>query len=109
MRDKVTLLAGNHLIQPTVTERLLGCNIHQGLKWKQQVLTNDSYLNCQLTSCLYALKKIATNATFKTRLKAAIRLVLINFPHFWYHGGSFFNLVLAYLINKPIGCMLIFD
>ena len=71
MRDKVTLLAGNHLIQPTVIERLIGCNIHQGLKWKQQVLTNDSYINFQRTSCLYALKKIATNANFKTSLTAA--------------------------------------
>ena len=32
IRGAVSLVAGNHVLHPTETEKLLGCNIHQNLK-----------------------------------------------------------------------------
>ena len=49
---------------------LLGCHIHQRMKWKEHVLTNKGSLIRQLTSQVNALRKLAVNATFKTRLMA---------------------------------------
>ena len=40
-RDEVTLQAGEHLIRPTKTEKLLGGNICENLKWREHLLDND--------------------------------------------------------------------
>ena len=39
-RQDVYLQAGDHLILPTSTEKLLGCNIHHNLKWKEHLQGN---------------------------------------------------------------------
>ena len=71
LRGQVQLTAGQHIIAPSQTEKLLGCHIHQGLKFKEHILSNEKSLIRQLTSRLNALKKLAINAPFKTRLMAA--------------------------------------
>ena len=68
---EVSLVAGTHTIHPSETEKLLGCHIHQSLKWREHIQTNESSLIRQLTSRLNALRKLAVNAPFKTRLMAA--------------------------------------
>ena len=89
LRDDVSLQAGNHIIQPSESEKLLGCNIHQGMKWKEHVQTNTGSLIRQLTSRVNALRKLAVNATFQTRLMAA---------------NAVFISVLSYLIPLWGGC-----
>ena len=88
-RQSVELRAGQHIIQPSETEKLLGCNISQNLKWKLHIQTGENSLIRQLTSRLNALQKVSIFATFKTRLSAA--------------NGAFMS-VLAYLIPVWGGC-----
>ena len=70
-RHRVELQAGEHIIYPSETEKLLGCNINQNLKWKTHVQAGESSLTKQLTSRLNALQKVSAYATFETRLSAA--------------------------------------
>ena len=70
-RQDVSLQADGHLILPTPTETLLGCNIHQNLKWKEHLQANKNSVINKLISRLNALRKLSVNATFKTRLMAA--------------------------------------
>ena len=96
LRNDVSLVAGTHIILPSETEKLLGCHIHQSLKWKEHIQANDKSLIRQLTSRLNALKKLARNAPFKTRLMAANAVfisVLSYLTSLW--GASEGNLLLA--------------
>ena len=43
-RQQVTMMAGNFSIKPTETEKLLGGNIHQSLKWNQHIADSKSSL-----------------------------------------------------------------
>ena len=70
-RQQVTMMAGNFSIKPTQTEKLLGGNIHQSLKWNQHIADNKSSLIRQLTSRNNGLKKISKNIKFNTRLMVA--------------------------------------
>ena len=88
-RQTVELRAGQHLISPSATEKLLGCSINENLKWQTHIQTGESSLMKQLTSRLNALQKVSIHATFKTRLSAA--------------NGVFMS-VLAYLIPLWGGC-----
>ena len=49
-RQEVKLIAGDHMILPSETEKLLGCNVHQDLKWKNHIMTNEHSLIRKLTS-----------------------------------------------------------
>ena len=88
-RRSVELIAGQHTIRPSETEKLLGCSINQNLKWQSHVQTGESSLTKQLTSRLNALQKVSIHASFKTRLSAA--------------NGVFMS-SLAYLIPLWGGC-----
>ena len=70
-RDEVTLQAGEHLIRPTKTERLLGGNICENLKWREHLLDNDQSQVRQLTSRINGLIKVSEYASFSTRLMVA--------------------------------------
>ena len=70
-RNLVTIDTGTVVVKPIESEKLLGLNIHQSLKWKEHVLSNEKSLIKILTTRLTALKKISKNATFKTRLMVA--------------------------------------
>ena len=89
VRQTVQLIAGQHRILPSESEKLLGCNINQNLKWKTHIQTGESSLLRQLTSRLNALQKVSVHATFKTRLSAA--------------NGVFMS-ILSYLIPVWGGC-----
>ena len=70
-RQAVNMKAGNFTIFPTDTEKPLGCNINQNLKWKTHVQTGEHSLIKNLNRKVNALHKVSTYATFKTRLAAA--------------------------------------
>ena len=70
-RDEVELQAGEHTIRPTRTEKLLGGNISEDLKWREHLLDNEQSLVRQLTSRINGLVKISHCASFSTRLMVA--------------------------------------
>ena len=70
-RDEVTLQAGGHTIRPTRTEKLLGGNICEDLKWKEHLQDNEQSLIRQLTSRINGLVKVSHCASFSTRLMVA--------------------------------------
>ena len=67
-RDEVTLQAGAHTIRPTRTEKLLGGNICEDLKWKEHLQDNEQLLVRQLTSRTNGLVKVSQCASYSTRL-----------------------------------------
>ena len=75
-RADVKLEAGPHTISPTPTERLLGCQISQDLKWKQHILEGDQSLVKQLTSRINGLCMMSVRASMSTRLMVANGIVM---------------------------------
>ena len=75
-RADVMLEAGPHTISPTPTERLLGCQISQDLKWKQHILEGDQSLVKQLTSRINGLCMMSDRASMSTRLMVANGIVM---------------------------------
>ena len=70
-RDEVFLQAGQHVITPTKTEKLLGGNVCEDLKWKEHLLGSDQSLANQLTTRVNGLMMVASKAPFSTRLSVA--------------------------------------
>ena len=70
-RNQVVLQAGPHTVVPTRSEKLLGANICEDLKWKEHLLSNDQSLVRQLTSRINGLSIVCSRATFRTRLQVA--------------------------------------
>ena len=75
-RNQVTIQAGPYTILPTVSEKLLGGNLHQSLKWNDHIRDNKSSIMNQLTSRINGLKKISRSSSFKTRLMVANGVVM---------------------------------
>ena len=88
-RHEVTLQAGEHIITHTRTEKLLGANICEDLKWKEHLLSNEQSVVRQLTSRVNGLLKVCSRASKGTRLKVA---------------NGIFNSKLCYLIELWGGC-----
>ena len=70
-RNEVSLLAGDHNIVHSRTEKLLGAHICEDLKWKEHLLNNEQSAIRQLTSRVNGLVKICERASPGTRLKVA--------------------------------------
>ena len=75
-RSEVNLQAGQHLIAPSSTEKLLGGHISQDLKWRQHILDSDQSLVRQLTSRINGLCLISISAPFATRLMVGNGIVM---------------------------------
>ena len=71
LRQQVSIDTGTVGITPAETEKLLGLNIHQSMRWKEHVIGSKKSLVKRLTSRLNALKMISVNTTFKARLTVA--------------------------------------
>ena len=70
-RSEVRIDTDTVMVAPVETEKLLGLNIHQSLKWKEHIISNKKSMTKTLTARLNALKKLSVNANFKTRLMVA--------------------------------------
>ena len=70
-RNEVFLRAGEHRIQPTRTEKLLGAIICEDFKWKEHILNHEESVVRQLTSRINGLTKVCCSASQKTRLRVA--------------------------------------
>ena len=58
-------------IKPIRTEKLLGVNVQNYLKWSEYIQNNERSFIRQLNTRVNALKQISSAATFKTRLMVA--------------------------------------
>ena len=65
--DSTRILTPSSTILPSRTERLLGAEIHQDMKWREHILDSENSLVKSLNKRLGALKKIQNLATFKSR------------------------------------------
>ena len=70
-RKEVCIQAGPYTIKPTETEKLLGCHLHQTMQWNHHIRDHSKSIVKQLTTRINGLKRIAKNATFKTRVMVA--------------------------------------
>ena len=70
-RQQVIMMAGEHCIKPSETEKLSGGHIHQSLKWNEHLANNKSSLLKQLNSRINGLKRASRNAKFNTKLMIA--------------------------------------
>ena len=61
-RQEVTLQAGQHIIKPSCTEKLLGGIISQDLKWKEHIIGSEQSMIRQLTSRINGLCMISSRA-----------------------------------------------
>ena len=107
-RQQVQLRAGEHIITPTSTEKLLGCNIHENMKWGEHIQNNEQSLIRQLTSRVNALYKLSVNATFKTRLMAAngaFMSVLMYLVPLWGGTEQYLLKGLQVLQNRAARCV----
>ena len=107
-RDRVVLQAGGHIIKPVRSERLLGCNISQDLKWKEHLMTNDSSLIKQLTSRVNGLSLLSPRATFKTRLMVANGIVIAQLCYMiqlWGGCEGYLLNSLQVLMNRAARCV----
>ena len=68
LQENICINLPEDTIYPTESERLLGIQIHQSLKWREYIMFNDNSLLKSLNTRINALQKIKTIATFKTRL-----------------------------------------
>ena len=64
---KVVINTPSLVISPTETQKLLGCHIHENLKWTDHLMTNENSLLKGLNQRLAALKKLARIASFRDR------------------------------------------
>ena len=65
--DKVVIKTPIKDIEPSETEKLLGCWLHQDMKWGEHLQDNDESLIRSLNCRVGALKMICRVANFKTR------------------------------------------
>ena len=70
-RSEVHIDTGSVIIAPSETQKLLGINIHQSMKWKDHIISNEKSMIKMLRTRLNALARIARNANFNTRLMVA--------------------------------------
>ena len=69
---KVVINTPSLVISPTETQlKLLGCNIHENLKWTDHLMTNENSLLKGLNQRLAALQKLARIASFRDRKMVA--------------------------------------
>ena len=75
-RVEVSLQAGEYTIKPSETEKLLGGQLHQSLKWNKHLRDNKESLMNQLTSRINVLKSVSHGTSFGTRLMIADGIVM---------------------------------
>ena len=68
--------SGQFTIKPSVTEKLLGGHIHESLQWNHHLSDHKNSLISQLTSRINGLKKVASTATFQTKLMVANGVIM---------------------------------
>ena len=78
-RKLVHIDTGTVVIKPTETEKLLGINIHQSLKWQEHVVNNKKSLIAMLNTRLSALKRVYKECKFHDRANGWKCLFYVNY------------------------------
>ena len=71
LRQEVKIQAGEHEILASRTEKLLGANISQDLRWNNHLVDNKKSLLKQINNRMSGLKLVSRRTNFKTRLMIA--------------------------------------
>ena len=69
-------MAGDFIIKPSESQKLLGVTLHQSTSWNQHVRDGKELVLRQLTSRVNGLRKLAPRASFKTKLMLANGIVI---------------------------------
>ena len=64
---QISLVTNSAIVRSTPAEKLLGCTIHEDLKWSEYILIGENSLVKSLCSRLKALKLVCGVASFKAR------------------------------------------
>ena len=80
-KQLVTLNAGIHIIKPSSQEKLLGCEISDNLKWRQNIIGSQQSVIKQLSSRINSLSRLSSRADFSTRLMVANGVVMSKFVY----------------------------
>ena len=75
-RGEVSVNAGEFVIQPEESQKLLGINIHQSMTWNHHVRDGAGSVLKQLTTRINGLKKLGNKADCKTKLMLANGIVM---------------------------------
>ena len=63
----MSIITPTATVTPSSVERLLGAHVHEDMRWKEHVMTNEDSLIKSLTKRQGAIKKISSVASFKSR------------------------------------------
>ena len=63
----MTIITPTATVTPSSVERLLGAHIHEDMRWKEHLMTNEDSLIKSLSKRQVAIKKISSVASFKSR------------------------------------------
>ena len=80
-RRDVKVETGTVTVTPVPTEKLLGLELHESLKFSEHCRDNDNSLFKRLIPRMNALKKLDKNASFKTRLMVANATIMSTFSY----------------------------
>ena len=108
VRQQVNINTGTVTVTPVETEKLLGLNIHQSLKWREHIISNKKSMIKSLTTRLNALKKLAVNANFKTRLMVAnscFMSIIIYMVSVWGGTEDYIFKAVQVMQNKAARCV----
>ena len=101
--SQVTITTPTAIISPSKVENLLGAHIHQDMHWKEHLMENENSVIKNLNKRLGALKKISSNASFKTRKMIANGLYiskLIYLMPVWMGCEDYLSMALQVNMNK---------
>ena len=107
-RGMVQFTAGNSTITPTPSEKLLGLNINENMKFHDHILTNEKSLLRNLTSRMNAVSRVSKYSSFKTRLmiaNAVFNSVPIYMISVWGGSEKFVIRALQVMQNKVARCV----
>ena len=100
-RETVLVKAGDHVIRPSYSEKLLGCHIAQDMKWKEHLQDNKGSLLHQLNGRLRGLSRVAKHSPSHIRLMVARGIYLSKLTYLiqvW--GGTQEYLIKALQVNQ---------
>ena len=69
--SKVEIITPNEIIKPTAYEKLLGCWLHQDMKFAENIINHDESLLRSLNTRIGAVKMLGKVASFRTRKMVA--------------------------------------
>ena len=67
----MTMITPTAVVTTSHVEKLLGAQIHEDMKWKEHIMSNEDSLIKSLNKRQAAIKKISFSASFKTRKTVA--------------------------------------